>query len=450
MLWQIPKKLEFLLRSKARDKGAYGGRGGGKSWGFADSLLILAMAGTIRVLCARELQNSIKDSVHRLLRDRIERYEIGNFFQVTDNEIRGQNGSLFIFKGLRTNVSEIKSLEGIDYCWVEEAEKVSQESIEVLSPTIRKEGSEIWWSWNTGTKADPVYKRLVATPVPNSSCVKMNYYDNPWFPDVLRKEMEHDKKFDYEKYKRVWLGEPGEGGPFFTNFDRTGMIAIPEVIPAHICERTLYGGFDFGWGVNGWASFGMWQLSDGLPTRLMHWYRNHMTAEEQADDLYEYIESFHFTHGVFPIKVWYDNQMDNRSHLTVGDWSPIDYFTKSGKWKKQRTQWIPANKARVNGWQIVSDYLGRDISTQLPKMQYWPEFNKQWADCMENMQQDENNPLDLMKCDTDHPADETRYCLVGLKALQNLNKTDSKQKGAKMLQNVNKLVSAMVDSPTGY
>lgn len=202
----FPEKLAFLFRP-ARYKVAYGGRGGAKSWGFARALLIEGTRRQIRVLCARELQNSIQDSVHRLLSEQIEALGLSAFYGVTKTGIVGANGTDFIFSGIRSNVTKVKSMEGVDICWVEEAEKVSEDSWEVLIPTIRKEGSEIWVSFNPNEETDPTYQRFVLHPPAGAAVVKIGHRDNPWFPDVLRKEMEYLYRVDPEAAAHVWGGE---------------------------------------------------------------------------------------------------------------------------------------------------------------------------------------------------------------------------------------------------
>jgi phage terminase large subunit len=162
----------------------------------------------LRILCAREVQKSIADSVKRLLDDDIARMGADGFFDSTLTEIRTAIGGLFIFAGLRSNIETVKSTEGVDIAWVEEANAVSQSSMDILIPTIRKEGSEIWLSWNPKDKKDPVDKMFRGgTPPPDSIIRKVTWEDNPWFPDVLRKEMEWDRQRDPDKYAHVWLGE---------------------------------------------------------------------------------------------------------------------------------------------------------------------------------------------------------------------------------------------------
>jgi phage terminase large subunit len=202
---QFPSKLRFLF-GKHRYKVAHGGRGGAKSWGFARALLIQGAQRKLRVLCARETQKSITDSVHTLLKDQINNLNLSSFYSVTQHAITGQNGSNFAFIGIRQNVGNMKSFEGCDICWVEEAQNVSKHSWEVLIPTIRKDGSEIWVSFNPELETDDTYKRFVISPPPDAAVTKINWSDNPWFPDVLRKEMEYLKAKDQDAYEHVWEG----------------------------------------------------------------------------------------------------------------------------------------------------------------------------------------------------------------------------------------------------
>lgn len=204
---QIPEVYEPLFRPY-RFKGYYGGRGGAKSASFARALLTIAMQKPTRIVGAREIQLSINDSVKRLLDDIIAYYKLDYFFRSTRNEIIGKNGSLFFFIGLKHNPQKIKSMEGVDICWVEEADGVSQESLDLLIPTIRKEGSEIWFSWNPRDIKAPVHQMFIVNQRSNAYIKKVNYDANPWFPDVLRTEMEYDRGHDTEKYQHIWLGEP--------------------------------------------------------------------------------------------------------------------------------------------------------------------------------------------------------------------------------------------------
>lgn len=204
---ELPEKLLFFLSEKARYKIAYGGRGSGKSWAAARCLIVLALQSKIRVLCTRQLQTSIANSVHKLLSDSIQELGLSQEFEITRDQIRCKNGSEFFFKGIQNNINEIKSIEGINYCWVEEAQSVSENSWEVLIPTIRKENSEIWVTFNPDREEDATYQRFVINPPPDTISELVNYTENPWFPDVLRKEMEYCKEVDYGKYEHIWLGK---------------------------------------------------------------------------------------------------------------------------------------------------------------------------------------------------------------------------------------------------
>ena len=176
---EFPRKLQFLFEPH-RYKCAYGGRGGAKSWGFARALLIQGAEKPLRILCTREVQKSIKDSVHSLLTDQIQAMGLGGHYQVLDNEIRGKNGTLILFAGLASHtVESIKSFEGLDRVWCEEARSISEKSWRVLIPTIRKPESEIWISFNAELDDDPAYIRFVANQPPDCVTVKINYEDNP-------------------------------------------------------------------------------------------------------------------------------------------------------------------------------------------------------------------------------------------------------------------------------
>jgi len=204
---QIPKAFKPLFKPE-RWKIYYGGRGGGKSWSFANALLVLGVKKRMRILCTREIQGSMKQSVHKLLHQCIERMSLDNFYRVTRDGIYGANGTEFIFLGLKHDPNQIKSLEGIDICWVEEAQKITHESWSILTPTIRKQGSEIWVSFNPILDTDPTYQQfIVNNNRDNALVVKVNFYDNPYFSDELRNELEYMKQNDYDEYLHIWEGE---------------------------------------------------------------------------------------------------------------------------------------------------------------------------------------------------------------------------------------------------
>lgn len=199
----LPAYTEGLFRPW-RYKVLYGGRGAARSWSVARALLLRGAQEPIRVLCARELQKSIRDSVHRLLSDQIGL--MGLPYEVLQQEIRHKNGTLFIFEGLRHNITKIKSIEGVDVCWVEEAERVSEASWNVLIPTIRKAGSEIWITFNPDLDTDPTYRRFVLNPPPGSWVLKVSCDDNPWLPDELKAERDYLYSVDPDAAAHVWGG----------------------------------------------------------------------------------------------------------------------------------------------------------------------------------------------------------------------------------------------------
>ena len=202
----IPKPFKDLFEPN-RYKVFYGGRGAGKSWSFAFALLIIGAKQKIRILCTREIQGSIRQSVHQLLSTCIDELDLGKFYRITRDTITGANGTEFIFHGLRHDPMQIKSLEGIDICWVEEAQKITHESWDILIPTIRKRGSEIWISFNPNLDSDPTYQKFVVNPRDGILLKKVNYYDNPFFTKELQDEVDYLKEIDHEEYLHIWEGE---------------------------------------------------------------------------------------------------------------------------------------------------------------------------------------------------------------------------------------------------
>lgn len=246
---ELPEAFADLWKP-SRYKAFWGGRGGAKSWSFARALLLMSLVRPLRVLCAREVQTSIADSVKRVLDDDITRMGMGasgsGFFDSTQTEIRTALGGLFIFAGLKTNISSVKSKEGVDICWCEEAHSISQHSIDTLVPTIRKEGSELWFSWNPDEDDDPVdtmFRGSAGAP-PDSIVRKVTWEDNPWFPDVLRKEMEWDRRRDPDKYAHIWLGEyvKNSEARVFKNW-RIGEVDVPP-------DARPYYGADWGFAID--------------------------------------------------------------------------------------------------------------------------------------------------------------------------------------------------------
>ena len=203
--WGIP----FL--QPARYKGAHGGRGSGKSHFFAEMAIErMVLDPDTAIVCVREIQKSLNQSVKRLLELKIEQLGVGDYFEVQEAVIKSRKGNgLIIFQGMQNHTADsIKSLEGYDIAWIEEAQSISQRSLDLLRPTIRKPGSEIWATWNPFSTDDPIDQLLRGENIPDGAIVaEVNYLDNPWFPEELKNELEFDKARDPEKYRHIWLGE---------------------------------------------------------------------------------------------------------------------------------------------------------------------------------------------------------------------------------------------------
>lgn len=239
--WQVP------LFDPHRYKVVYGGRGSGKSYAIADILLMQSLKKKCIIICGREFQNSIKDSVHSLLKQRIEALGLSDFFEVTREEIRNYHmGSRFLFKGLRNNIDSIKSMAGITHMWIEEADTLSAESWKVIKPTIREEDSEIWITMNPKNKTDILYREFIEPEKvqANTYRIKVNWQDNPYFPSVLKDEMERDKERDYGYYRHVWEGECLEHSDAQIFKDRWEMIKEKDYKEPD--DVHLYYGLDYG------------------------------------------------------------------------------------------------------------------------------------------------------------------------------------------------------------
>jgi phage terminase large subunit len=272
---ELPDKIASTIFQPSRYKVYYGGRGGAKSWSLARALLIKSLGQPTRILCAREIQKSIKDSVHQLFRDQISELNLGYYFEVLQTEIRVKNGGQFGFTGLRHNSTEIKSYEGADICWVEEAQAVSKTSWNVLVPTIRKPDSEIWLSYNPDLEDDETHQRFAVNPPADAIVVKMGWEDNPWFPDVLRKEKDELKIRNFDDYLHVWGGnckEVLEGSIYAEEMRRAKEETRITVVPVdHSKPVDCF--FDLGWA----DCTSIWFVQTiGKEIRVVDFYQNQL------------------------------------------------------------------------------------------------------------------------------------------------------------------------------
>jgi len=306
---EFPIKLQCLFE-KSRYKVLYGGRGGAKSWGVARALLIKAAKEPLRILCAREFMTSMKDSVHKLLCDQINSLGLISFYEITQNSIRGKNGSEFSFVGLKNNVANVKSYEGVDICWVEEAQTVSRMSWNVLIPTIRKEASEIWITFNPELETDETYQRFVVNPPDDCKVVKINWSDNPWFPETLRLEKDALKNRDPKAYNVVWEGlcrQTVDGAIFAKEMqlaELDGRITKVNYDPM----KPVHAVFDLGWA----DSTAIWFVQFvGMETRLIRY------VEDNQQTISHYLALMQ-TYGYIYDTLWLPHDAQNKTLASNG------------------------------------------------------------------------------------------------------------------------------------
>jgi len=259
-----PKLLPVFAkpRGNVRYRGAYGGRGSGKSFSFALMAAVWGYAEPLRILCTRELQISIKESMFAELRNAIRSHAFLNqHYEIGESFIRGANGTEFMFRGLRHNMSAIKSMASIDLAIIEEAEDVPEQSWLDLLPTIRQPNSEIWAIWNPRLDGSPVDERLRKNCPNNAVVVEMNYSDNPWFPAVLDDERRHDReRMDPQTYAHVWEGA------YLENSDAQvlhGKYRVAEFEPGRKWDGPYYG-LDYGFSQDPTAAVEMYMHNDTL------------------------------------------------------------------------------------------------------------------------------------------------------------------------------------------
>lgn len=329
----LPAKLAPVWEPK-RYKVMHGGRGGGKSWSVAAVLLLMAAQRPLRVLCAREVQKSIRDSVHRLLCDQIIRLGLTGFYDTLDNEIRGANGSLFLFSGLQSHtVDSIKSFEGVDIVWVEEGHSVSKKSWDVLTPTIRKEGSEIWITLNPDMETDETYQRFIVTPSPDTWVCEINWRDNPHFPRVLDEERQKAQRTMLpEDYAHIWEGRPrsvAEGAIYRYEVEalvlerRVRDVPYDPSLPVHTV-------WDLGW-------------NDAMSIALVQ-------RGPQDVRIIDYIEDSHRTLD------WYVAELEKRPYRWGVDYLPHDGRTRNFQTGKSTEQLLrEMGRQRVRCQQRASD-----------------------------------------------------------------------------------------------
>lgn len=271
---RLPAKMQPLAgiwkRPDIRHAAIYGGRGSGKSHTVATILLLRALQHPERILCFREIQRSIKDSVHRLLSDKITAYRWNDFFEVTKTEIRGKNGSLFLFAGLRDHTADsIKSYEGLTIAWGEEAHSITEESAIKLIPTVRGcDDPKIIWTWNPESEEDYVHKRFVVRGDPSALTIKANWRDNPWFPAALDAERKTLLAINQALHDHVWEGEcRTEHGLMFKRDWFRWYDDVPERL--HIYMASDYAVTQDG---GDWTEHGVWGIDPNGDLYALDWW----------------------------------------------------------------------------------------------------------------------------------------------------------------------------------
>lgn len=378
-----------------RYKIAYGGRGSAKSWSFARMLIARAYEKKTRVLCAREIQRTISESVHQLLKDQIEFLGLTWAFQVTDNVIRcPSTGSEFYFAGLRQqDVVKIKSFEGVDIVWVEEAQVVTKKSWDILIPTIRREGSEIWVSFNPELDTDETYVRFVIDPPEDAVVVKMNYSENPWFPDVLEQERLQLRRRDPEAYDNVWEGNcraAVEGAIYGKEViqaienKRVRPVPVDPLLKVHCI-------WDLGW-------------NDQM-TIIM--------AQRAASSVMvvDYIEDSHRTYHS------YVKELEDRGYRYGKDWLPHDAGHRDPKTGKSHTEVLEELGRRVEIVPNVGVEAGIKLARQMFPQVYFDEDRTQTLfHCLKRyrrqINQTTNEPGGPLHDAYSHGADAFRYLAV--------------------------------------
>jgi phage terminase large subunit len=351
---EFPIKLKGLFE-KSRYKVAYGGRGGAKSWGIARALLIKGAKDPMRILCAREFQTSIKDSVHKLLCDQIEALGLLGFYEITQNSIRGKNGTEFAFAGLKNNIANIKSYEGVDIAWVEEAQTTSRLSWNILIPTIRKQDSEIWISFNPELETDETYQRFVLKPPADCIQIKINWSDNPWFPDTLMLEKDALKERDLEAYNQVWEGlcrQSVDGAIFAKELQQAELDGRLCKVP-YDATKPVHAVFDLGWA----DSTAIWFLQFvGMETRLIRY------IEDSQKTISHYLATMQ-TFGYVYDKVWLPHDAENKTLAAAG--RSIDDIVRAAGYKTQILPRVPILDS-INAARTIfpSCYFDRDNAAE--------------------------------------------------------------------------------------
>jgi phage terminase large subunit len=397
---KFPEKLEFLFRP-APYKVAHGGRGSGKSWGFARALLIQGAQKPLRILCAREIQKSIDESVHTLLKDQISELGLEDFYEVLAYEIRGKNGTTFDYAGLAQHtVTSIKSFEGVDICWVEEAQAVSKKSWDVLRPTIRKPGSEIWITFNPELESDVTYQMFVANPPTGAVVVQMNYMDNPWFTDKLEQERLDCMRTQPKDYANIWEGKckPAVAGAIYYDEmakaeeeKRICNVPYDPLLKVHVV-------FDLGW-------------NDAMSISLVQRSSSELRIIENIEDSHKTLD-------------YYSAMLKEKRY----NWGKM-YLPHDGRNKDFKTGKSAEEIMQALGWDVaITPNMGIEDGIRLTRMAFGRMyFDKTKCERLiqcakryrRSINQQTNEPGAPMHDEWSHGADNLRYVAVNAESMTN-------------------------------
>ena len=407
---KTPKVFEPLFKP-ARFKGAYGGRGSGKSHQFC-LMLVMEMIKGARCMAVREIQRSIRDSSKKLIEDTIDKYGWSSLFKVTETEITGPNNSLCIFRGLSgVTATSIKSLENFNICFVDEAQTITQKSLDLLIPTIRAENSELWFSWNPTSRLDPIDKFMRKNTPKDSIIVEANWRDNKYFPKPLREDMVRDRQLDPEKASHIWDGDYASvtGGSYYSQLlldcKRQGRITevnYDPVLPVHVA-------WDLGIGDS--TSLVLWQQT---PTslRIIDHYENHSLP------LPHYID-------------WLQSKEYEGNYET--DWLPHDAKAKELGTGLTRVETILQYESKTNPDaerrkpKVVTNHRIADginaVRELLPQMWFDEEKCEYLLECLAQYREDYSEKLLTLTSRplhdwTSHAADATRYMAMAYKEMK--------------------------------
>jgi PBSX family phage terminase large subunit len=408
-------RVLFDNSKKWRYRVLRGGRNGYKDWSIATAAVERGIRVSTHFLFTREVQLTIKDSAHKLLKNTIKRLGYQKYFDITKTEITCKiNDTTMIFRGLNDLVSDdVKSTEGIDICVIGEAQNLSEKSFIDIDGTIRKKNSEVWIAYNTKMDTDFVYQFTVTNPPDNLICDLVNYTDAPdWMiEDVVKDQAERMKRENYQLYLNNWMGQPLTLGLFFAELGKHNA-ETPFVIPDLDDNERLIASLDHGIAHN--TCFHLMYLdSDGYIHGLFSYYQNGSTTKAHAEAIIEMIEGFRFSWHKYPSEIHYDYAMETKHKLSETHYrSDLDEYIDAFKTRLggKSVKFVPANKRKADGCNIMRQVFS--IGNGVPTYRYFDGLNDGMIHSVKNVITDKVNPEVYAKLDGDDGADTLRYGIM--------------------------------------